>query len=308
MKGIVVGVFSQTSLELVDTVARLGSFTAAAEDLHKVPSAISYSIRQIEQELDVVLFRRLPRKVELTAAGELFLEQARAMLRQMEEVKAQTRRAAHGWQKTLKITLDNVVKLERLKPLIEDFYRTFPYAELQINMEVFNGSWEAISQGRADIVIGATAAIPVGGDFEVREMGILDWAFVMSPSHPCVKQQALSEEYVSQYPAICLDDTSNLLPKRHTVHYPKQRRLLLPNWYSAIECLKNGVGVGYMPRHIARPLIAEGLLVEKILPEEKPLSHCCLVWRKDENHKMIQWMVDYLGSSEQLYQDWLQAR
>ncbi|KHA59867.1 transcriptional regulator [Vibrio variabilis] len=299
--------FSQSSLELVDTVARLESFTAAAEVLHKVPSAISYSIRQIEQELDVVLFKRLPRKVELTPAGELFLTQARTMLRQMEEVKAQTRRVAQGWKKTLKLTLDNVVKLERLKPLIEDFYQTFPNAELQINMEVFNGSWEAISQGRADIVVGATSAIPVGGDFEVKAMGLLDWAFVMSSSHACVKQQHLTEEFVSQFPAICLDDTSSVLPKRHTVHYPKQRRLLLPNWYSAIECLKHGVGVGYMPRHIAQPLITEGVLVEKILPEDKPLSHCCLVWRKDENHKMIQWMVDYLGSSDQLYQDWLQA-
>lgn len=301
------GAFSQSSLELVDTVARLESFTAAAEILHKVPSAVSYSIRQIEQELDVVLFRRLPRKVELTLAGELFLKQARVMLRQMEETKAQTRRAAQGWQKTLKLTLDNVVKLEHLKPLIERFYLTFPHAELQINMEVFNGSWEAISQGRADIVIGATSAIPVGGDFEVKDMGVLDWAFVMSPAHPCVRQQNLDESFVSQFPAICLDDTSSILPKRHTVHYPKQRRLLLPNWYSAIECLKHGVGVGYMPRHIAQPLITEGLLVEKVLPEEKPRSQCCLVWRKDDSHKMIEWMVNYLGSSEQLYQQWIQS-
>lgn len=301
------GAFSQSSLELVDTVARLGSFTAAAEILHKVPSAVSYSIRQIEQELDVVLFRRLPRKVELTTAGELFLKQARSMLRQMEETKAQTRRAAQGWQKTLKLTLDNVVKLEHLKPLIESFYAKFPYAELQINMEVFNGSWEAISQERADIVIGATSAIPIGGDFEVRDMGVLDWAFVMSPAHPCVRQQSLNEDFVSQFPAICLDDTSNVLPKRHTVHYPQQRRLLLPNWYSAIECLKNGIGVGYMPRHIAQPLIAEGVLIEKVLPEEKPLSQCCLVWRKDDNHKMIDWMINYLGSSEQLHRDWIRA-
>lgn len=199
------------------------------------------------------------------------------------------------------------MRLDQMKPMIEAFYQTFQHAELQINMEVFNGSWEAIAQGRADIVIGATAAIPVGGDFEVKEMGILDWAFVMSSSHPCVREQTLTEEFVSQFPAICLDDTSSVLPKRHTVHYPKQRRLLLPNWYSAIECLKNGVGVGYMPRHIAAPLIEEGVLVEKILPEEKPLSHCCLVWRKDENHKMIEWMVDYLGSSDQLYNDWLRS-
>ena len=300
-------VFSRTSLKMIDTVARLGSFTAAAEALHKVPSAISYSVRQMEQDLDVILFKRLPRKVELTPAGEVFLAEARAMLRQMEEIKSQTKRAAHGWQKTLRLTLDNVVRLDQMKPMIEAFYQTFQHAELQINMEVFNGSWEAIAQGRADIVIGATAAIPVGGDFEVKEMGILDWAFVMSSSHPCVREQTLTEEFVSQFPAICLDDTSSVLPKRHTVHYPKQRRLLLPNWYSAIECLKNGVGVGYMPRHIAAPLIEEGVLVEKILPEEKPLSHCCLVWRKDENHKMIEWMVDYLGSSDQLYNDWLRS-
>ncbi|MGC9461250.1 DNA-binding transcriptional activator PunR [Vibrio genomosp. F10] len=299
--------FSKSSLEMIDTVARLGSFTAAADVLHKVPSAISYGVRQVEQDLDVLLFRRLPRKVELTPAGELFVVEARIMLRHMEEVQSQTKRAAHGWKKTLKLTLDNVVRLDKMKPLIEDFYSTFEFAELQINMEVFNGSWEAISQGRADIVIGATSAVPVGGEFEVRDMGILDWAFVMSPSHPCVKEQNLTEDFVSQYPAICLDDTSVVLPKRHTVHYPKQRRLLLPNWYSAIECLKNGVGVGYMPRHIAQPLITEGLLVEKVLNEDKPLSQCCLVWRKDENHRLIKWMVEYLGSSEKLHQDWLQS-
>lgn len=300
--------FSKSSLEMLDTVARLGSFTAAADVLHKVPSAISYGVRQVEQELDVVLFRRLPRKVELTPAGELFIAEARMLLRQMEDLKSQTRRAAHGWQSTLKLTLDNVVKLDKLKPMVESFYQQFEFAELQINMEVFNGSWEAIAQERADIVIGATSAIPIGGDFEVRDMGVLDWAFVMSPAHPCVRQQHLNEAYVSQFPAICLDDTSSVLPKRHTGHYAKQRRLLLPNWYSAIECLKNGIGVGYMPRHIAQPLISEGVLVEKVLPEDKPLSQCCLVWRKDDNHKMIEWMVNYLGSSDQLHQDWIQAR
>ncbi len=148
----------------------------------------------------------------------------------------------------------------------------------------------------------------VGGYFEVRDMGILDWAFVMSPNHPCVREQNLSEGFISQFLAICLDDTSSVLPKRHTEHYPKQRRLLLPNWYSAIESLKSGLGVGYMPRHMAQPLLASGLFVEKVLPDEKLLSHCCLVWRKDDNHKLIEWMVNYLGSSDQLYSDWLQAK
>ena len=88
-------------------------------------------------------------------------------------------------------------------------------------MEVFNGSWEAIAQGRADIVIGATSAVPVGGDFEVKDMGQLDWAFVMSPSHPCVREQNLNEEFVSQYIqlsvwmiplACCLSATQDTTP------------------------------------------------------------------------------------------------
>lgn len=298
-------VFSKSSLEMLITVAKLESFTAAAEMLHKVPSSISYSVKQAEQELDVVLFRRLARKVELTPAGQVFIDQAVVMLKQMETLKAQTKRASFGWQSNLKITLDNVVKLEELKPLVETFYREFEHAELQINMEVFNGSWEAIAQGRADIVIGATSSVPVNGDFEVKEMGLLGWSFVVSPQHPCADKLNLTESDLRDYPFICLDDTSTILPKRYFGGYPGQRRLLLPNWFSAIEAIKKGVGVGYLPRHIAAPLINDAVIIEKNIPDPQPDSPCCLVWKKDSSHKLIQWMLDYLGTSEQLNHRWL---
>ncbi len=297
--------FSRSSLEMLDTVARLGSFTAAGEVLHKVPSAISYGVRQVEEELGVLLFNRLPRRVELTPAGESFIEQARELLRQMEEIQSQTRRTALGWQSTLKITLDNIVNVQVLNQLIEDFYRTFEHAELQVNMEVFNGSWEAISRNRADVVIGATSAIPVGGEFEIKDMGHLEWVFVMSPSHPCATLTDLDEHIVSQYPAICLDDTSQVLPKRHTGYFKHQRRLLLPNWYCAIESLKSGVGVGFMPRHMAKSYLEQGELIEKELEGTKPASQCCLVWKKDSNNKLIDWLVGYLGDRESLQRNWL---
>ncbi|MCL9782939.1 DNA-binding transcriptional activator PunR [Vibrio sp. S4M6] len=299
--------YSKSSLELIDTIARLGSFAAAADVLHRVPSAISYSVRQLEKDLNVVLFKRLPRKVELTPAGEIFVAHARSMLRQMDEVTIQTQRAASGWKQTLKITLDNIVRLEKLEHLVSDFYSYFDFAELQINMEVFNGSWEAISQGRADIAIGATSAIPVGGEYHTKNMGSLEWIFVMSPFHPCAKADRLNEQIVSQYPAICLDDTSRELPKRHHSFFANQRRLLVPNWHVAIECLKKGLGVGYMPVHMASKHLLSGALVERSNILDTPSSECCLVWKRDPTNKLIQWMVDYLGTSEQLYQDWLKA-
>ncbi len=299
--------FSKSSLETLVTVARLESFTAAASLLHKVPSAISYNIRQMEQELDVVLFRRLPRKVELTSAGKILVAEAEQLLMHMEDVKTQTQRAALGWQSRLRVTVDNVVKLDQLKPMIEVFYNTFTQSELQINMEVFNGSWDAISQGRTDIVIGATSSIPVNGDFCVKDMGVVEWDFVLSATHPLAHIEHISEDQLADYPFICLDDTSINLPKRHFGNYKAQRRLLLPNWFSAIELIKSGVGVGYLPRHIAAPLVKEAELVRKEIPRPQQPSQCCLVWKRDSSHKLIEWMVDYLGSTEKLNADWLKS-
>ncbi|MFA0030287.1 DNA-binding transcriptional activator PunR [Vibrio breoganii] len=298
---------SQKNFELLDVVARLGSFSAAAEYLHKVPSAVSYSVRQIELELDVLLFRRLPRRVELTPAGEIFLEQVRSMLRQIEEAKAQAKRTAQGWQQTLKITLDNIVKLDNLQHLIDDFYKQFDFAELQINMEVFNGSWEAIAQERADIVLGATSAIPVSGDFGIKDMGKMNWVFVCSPLHPLTQKSSLKVEDVAAFPSVSLDDTSRVLPKRHQTLFTNQRRLLTPNWHTAIRCIKEGVGVGFMPEHIAKALVSNKELVTLSIDFQAPPSECCIVWRKDSSNKLIEWMLNYLGDENKLHQYWIKS-
>ncbi len=70
--------WSEYSLEVVDAVARNGSFSAAAQELHRVPSAVSYTVRQLEEWLAVPLFERRHRDVELTAAGSV-VSQRRAL-------------------------------------------------------------------------------------------------------------------------------------------------------------------------------------------------------------------------------------
>ena len=55
--------WSEYSLEVVDAVARNGSFSAAAQELHRVPSAVSYTVRQLEEWLAVPLFERRHRDV-----------------------------------------------------------------------------------------------------------------------------------------------------------------------------------------------------------------------------------------------------
>ena len=69
------------ALAMIDTIARTGSFAAAARELGKVPSALTYSVRQLEDALDVLLFDRRSRQAKLTAAGEELLNEGPAPAR-----------------------------------------------------------------------------------------------------------------------------------------------------------------------------------------------------------------------------------
>jgi DNA-binding transcriptional LysR family regulator len=299
-------VLSIESLQLIELIARTKSFTAAAKALHRVPSAISYAVRNIEEELEVVLFRRLHRSVVLTEAGEHFVGEARGILNKMDEIRRDTRRVANGWQPSLSIALDNIVSSKRINALMADFYRHFDDVELIVRIEVFNGVWEALATGRADIAIGATTAVPVGGEFCFRDMGSIAWSFIVSPHHPLANApESLSTELLANFPAICLEDTSRSIARRDTWLLPNQRRLVVPDWQRAINCFVEGLGVGYMPVHLARPFIESGRLIEKAICNPKTPSPCCVAWYGSKTPPVLEWVLDYLGDSAKLHKEWI---
>ena len=96
------------ALTMMDTIARSGSFAAAARELGKVPSALTYSVRQLEDALDVLLFDRSSRQATLTAAGKELLDEGRRLLEQMDAVANRVKRVATGWETQLTIAVDDV--------------------------------------------------------------------------------------------------------------------------------------------------------------------------------------------------------
>src|SRR5664279_1728584 len=107
------------ALAMMDAIARSGSFAAAARQLGKVPSALTYSVRQLEDALDVLLFDRRSRQATLTAAGQELLDEGRRLLEQMDAV---ANRVATGWETQLSIAVDDVVSGTTMLELCEAFY------------------------------------------------------------------------------------------------------------------------------------------------------------------------------------------
>ena len=100
------------ALAMMDAIARSGSFAAAARQLGKVPSALTYSVRQLEDALDVLLFDRRSRQATLTAAGQELLDEGRRLLEEVDAVANRVKRVATGWETQLTIAVDDVNRMK----------------------------------------------------------------------------------------------------------------------------------------------------------------------------------------------------
>jgi molybdenum-dependent DNA-binding transcriptional regulator ModE len=107
---------------MMEAIAQSGSFAAAARQLGKVPSALTYSVRQLEDALDVLLFDRRSRQATLTAAGQELLDEGRRLLEEIDAVANRVKRVATGWETQLTIAVDDVISRATLLELCESFY------------------------------------------------------------------------------------------------------------------------------------------------------------------------------------------
>lgn len=299
------------TLEIVCTVAHFRNFTAAAKHLHKVPSAISYTVRKLEDRLGVQLFLRDSKRVKLTPAGEHFIKHTDSLLKTLKELEKSTRQMASGWEKKLHIALDNVVNQGKVYDLIHKLQQVRPETELVVTSEVYNGSWDALFHGRCQLVIGAPIRIPdtVQGNeqFAWRAMGPLHWDFVVSPDHPLANVEgALSLDMLKGFRSICIQDTSRVFSKGYNLLLDNQQVLIVPSFRAAIECLLQGLGVTILPRHFVQPYIEAGTLVKKQVDELQYNDGCLLAWNQENIGNGLKWVLDWLGSEAQLNRVWLQ--
>ncbi|MDM4610099.1 LysR family transcriptional regulator [Klebsiella oxytoca] len=135
---------SVQALNVIVTIARCGSFSAAAEELHKVPTALSYTVHKLEDELGAKLFERQGKQLILTEAGRYFLKKGQLILSELGELQHTTRRIASGAETSLSLTLNNIISLQPLYALLKQSEQHFPQTEIQLSIDVHDGVWDAL--------------------------------------------------------------------------------------------------------------------------------------------------------------------
>ena len=287
---------SLDALLTVDTIARRGSFAAAAKELFRVPSTISYTVAKLEDDLGVQLFERFGPRVELTPAGAELLKEGRYLLKAAGDLERRVRRVASGWETEFTIAIDSMLCPDPLMQEIEGFCAVADQTRVPMLKEALSGTWEALLDRRADLLVGAAGAGPSGGGYTAVPVAAVSFVFVVAPNHPLAgAAEPLSKADLAAHRAVSVSDSARQLQARTVGLLFGQNTLAVPDMHTKYAFQRAGLGFGFLPENWVREDIAQGRLVAKTVDEPKPDETLYLAWRTGERGAALDWWRERLG-------------
>lgn len=249
-------------LKLVETVAKEGGLTKAANRLHVTQSALSHQLRDIEDKLGTPLFLRLNKKMLLTQAGERLLGSAPAVLDELKRVEEDIRQIALHREGILRISTECYTCYHWLPPVLKPFNREFPRVEVRIIAEATHRPIEALLDGKLDLAI--SSAVTRNQKLMFKPLFKDEMVVIVSPDHPLASRSYITaKDFASEHLLVYS------LPKEELTIFQK---VLSPAGISPkhlsrvelteaiIEMVKAGLGVGVMARWAVTPHIDAGSL------------------------------------------------
>ena len=287
------------SLEILDAIARLGSFGRAAEELGRVPSAVTYAVRKLEDDLDTLIFDRRGYRAELTPVGKVLLEQGRELLARADLLQSQIAQTAKGWELELRIALDGILPWRWLQPHVTAYFTEACSAKLCINEETLAGTWDALLDGRADLVIGASSDPPNGMGISTQPLFALDFDYCVSPKHALAKaKEPIPDDVLKLHRAIVVGDSARHLPLRTSGLLSEQDILVVPSMQAKVEAQIQALGAGYLASWFARPYLKDKSLIVKEVAAPKPSGNIVIAWKSGNRGRALTWWRERLRDAK----------
>ncbi len=264
-------------------------FARAAERLGITPSTLTHQIQSVEARLGVALCRRKPNtRVELTDAGARFLEQARQVLRQVDEAQRVARQAARG--EIGRIEIGHMLSASfagYIQKFVGAFRQANPAIELFLRRQETLGQLNAIVESRLDV--GFTRPMrqypPELAGFIVYEQPLI---VALPADHPLTRRKRIS-------PAALRDEKFITASLELDIGFPVYTELVTaladfkpnvvlraPDLSSVLTYVSAGFGISVVPQCITR-LALPNIVYRALDVVSPPLSPIAFVYRRKES-------------------------
>lgn len=273
------------------TVAKCGSLTRAAEELYISQPAVSQSIKQLENQLGVALFKRTHRGMELSENGGKLIfkevEQALELFNEAESRIEQTKTDATG---TIRIGASDTIFEYFLAEKIVEYHEKFPAVKIELMADFTPDTIEKLKANRCDI---AFVNLPIEIDQELRldeNCMRLNDIFIAGEKFEELSLSVLSLEKLRKYPLITMDKNTvayrSLAAFFSSLGITLQPAIEVGSWDLMKRLVAKGMGIGVIPKEYAQRELQSGELFEvrtdpvlpvrsvgMLLPKNQPVSY-----------------------------------
>lgn len=287
---------------MLETIAREGSFAAAARRLGLVPSALTYRVRALEEALDVLLFDRRSRQARPTPAGQELLRTGTLLLHELDAVAQRVRRVATGWEPQLTVAVSTLLAPNVVMDLSADFLALLgpqgPPTRLRLRDETLSGTLEALTSGQADLALGLSFDSGTHTDIHSLPLGSMKLVYAVAPHHPLASApEPLSDAVIAQHRAVAVADTTQRGTAMTVGVLGGQDVFTVASSVAKLHAQLRGLGAGFLPEAVARPYIAAGRLVVKAVARAERIAPLRYAWHAHPQApvgRALQWWLDQL--------------
>ena len=250
-------------LRLIAAIAKTGSVTKAAEQVHLTQSALSHQLRDIEERFKTPFFVRLGRRMMLTPSGERVLQTAKRVLDDIDRAEDDVRRLAGGAEGVIRVCTQCNTGYHWLAPLLTTFNRKHPNVVVNVMADATRRPVSALLNGELDVAVLSDTTNERG--LRIHPLFQDEMVAIVSPQHRLAKKgwaapRAFAEEHLLVYSSVPEESfmlrkvlgPAGLVPKRVSF-------IMLTE--AMIELARAGIGVGVLPRWSAERAIASKAVV-----------------------------------------------
>ena len=258
-------------LRAFSVLARTGSFTRTAQELHLTQSAISHAIKALERDMGCRLLDRMGKTAVLTQAGEQLLVRVERILEEMSSARAELGRLGKWGSSRLRIGASTTACQYVLPGVLREFKESFPQCAISIQPGDTPENIEALRAHQIDLAVNLEPRREVQLDF--RAMFTDELQFIVSPQHPWAQRGRVIRDEIARQHYILYGKTSytfQMIAAYFRVEEIVLHSLLdLGNMEAIKELVKLGLGVSIVAPWTARTEIEEKSLVALPLGKRK---------------------------------------
>lgn len=266
-------------LQVFHTVARLLSFTKAAETLHMTQPAVTFQIRQLEEYFNTRLFDRTHNKISLTAAGDRVFRYAEKILSLYGEMESQVRELTGDVSGILIIGASTTIAEYVLPILLGEFKEKYPGINIRLKVSNSMGIVHMVEDNSVDVGI---VESPVTNKNLTVEVCWLDkLVFICQPNHPLAKKATIRGQDLVGLPFVCREEGSGTreyiaeyLAKNDMTHHDLNVSVEVGNPEAVKSAVEAGLGVSIVSQATVVKELKLGTLAARPLepPLERPFS------------------------------------